>query len=84
MDALPDPPRQALISAMSQAPHEVYSEELSQAFRRGHPVAVPHPGFKDGQLMRPVGIGDVGYIQSVCHLCSSEYTSLITMQPGTR
>ena len=84
MHALPDPPRQALISAMSQAPHEVYSEELSQAFRRGHPVAVPHPGFRDGQLMRPVDIGDVGYIQSVRHLSSFEYIVLITTQPGTR
>ncbi|KZV61636.1 hypothetical protein PENSPDRAFT_759311 [Peniophora sp. CONT] len=65
---------------MSQAPHEVYSQELSQTFRRGHPIAVPHPGFKNGQLMRPVSIGDVGYI----HPALGDFIRLfnIHLEPG--
>ena len=47
------------------APHQVYSEELAGCFKRGHPIAVPHPGVRDGQVARAVGIGDVGYIQYV-------------------
>lgn len=49
----------------SPAPHQVYSEELSRAFKRGHPLAEPHASIKNGRLVRPITIGDVGYIQSV-------------------
>ncbi|KZV72229.1 hypothetical protein PENSPDRAFT_368623 [Peniophora sp. CONT] len=55
---------------MAPAPHRVYSQELSAAFRRGHPIAHPQPveyqtGNSDGAggVRRPVEIGDVGYIQ---------------------
>ncbi|KZV68981.1 hypothetical protein PENSPDRAFT_501176 [Peniophora sp. CONT] len=63
---------------MAPAPHTVYSQELSRSFRRGHPIANPQPidydGDGDGVLrnqeaqdeqpqLRPVEVGDVGYIQ---------------------
>ncbi|VDC01178.1 unnamed protein product [Peniophora sp. CBMAI 1063] len=57
---------------MSPAPHVVYSEELSGAFKRGHPIANPQPvnyhiENAEGEVtqsgLTPVQIGDVGYIQ---------------------
>ncbi|KZV74503.1 hypothetical protein PENSPDRAFT_194242 [Peniophora sp. CONT] len=55
----------AFMAPERPAPHQVYSEELSNAFRRGHPIAVPHPGVKNGHILRPVSIGDVGYIHPI-------------------
>ncbi|VDC06488.1 unnamed protein product [Peniophora sp. CBMAI 1063] len=44
--------------------HSVYSKELSDAFRRGHPIANPQPvDYGGGEELRPVEVGDVGYIQ---------------------
>ena len=57
---------------MAPAPHIVYSEELSKAFKRGHPIANPEPVVYEsvganGELTqskpKPIAIGDVGYIQ---------------------
>ncbi|KZV68956.1 hypothetical protein PENSPDRAFT_500541 [Peniophora sp. CONT] len=63
---------------MSPVPHRIYSQELSRAFKRGHPIANPQPvDYSDDDddddddedvddetsTLRPVEIGDVGYIQ---------------------
>ncbi|VDC01180.1 unnamed protein product [Peniophora sp. CBMAI 1063] len=57
---------------MAPAPHVIYSEELSGAFQRGHPMANPQPVVyetigSNGEVIRsgprPIEIGDVGYIQ---------------------
>ncbi|KZV74504.1 hypothetical protein PENSPDRAFT_681884 [Peniophora sp. CONT] len=66
--------------APNLAPHQVYSEELASAFRRGHPIAVPHPGVRDGQVSRAVGIGDVGYI----HPSGGDFVRLfnVHLEPG--
>ncbi|VDC04953.1 unnamed protein product [Peniophora sp. CBMAI 1063] len=65
---------------MPLPPHQVYSEELGGAFRRGHPIADPHPGIRDGVLMRPVSIGDVGYI----HPTGGDFIRLfnVHLEPG--
>ncbi|VDB84966.1 unnamed protein product [Peniophora sp. CBMAI 1063] len=48
------------------ASHHDYSSQLARTYTRGHPIANPQPGIgKDGQTLRPIGIGDVGYISHV-------------------
>ncbi|KZV72759.1 hypothetical protein PENSPDRAFT_649518 [Peniophora sp. CONT] len=45
--------------------HKDYSVELADAYPdRGHPLADPQPGFNTaGDILPPIEIGDVGYIQ---------------------
>ena len=48
------------------APHVDYSAELARAYTRGHPIANPQPGIgSDGLALKPLEVGDVGYISYV-------------------